>query len=128
MKVSKKTQYGLRALVHLTKGYPKKKFYTLKEISEKEDIPLAFLEKIFSRLEKAGFLVSKKGTGGGYRLLKDPSKTSVGEIFETLEGKIIPLDCSSCRKINVCSTKKLWRKIKESVKKSLYSLSLSDLI
>jgi len=60
MKISKKSQYGLRAMVYLAKNFGKKKRLSLKEISEKENIPFDFLEKIMSQLEKVKLVLSSK--------------------------------------------------------------------
>ena len=87
MKISKKTQYGLRAMIFLARG--KGKVFSLKEISEKEKIPYDFLEKIILRLKNAGFLKAKKGPIGGYYLSRAPEKIKVGKIIEVLEGKKI---------------------------------------
>ena len=74
MRVSKKTQYGLRAMVYLAKYSSKEKICPLKEISQKEDIPFDFLEKIISELQTARLVKAKKGVQGGYFLTKHPKK------------------------------------------------------
>ena len=80
MKVSKRTQYGLRAMVYLATAFGKKgKICSLKEISEKENISFDYLEKIISRLEKKGLVRAKRGVRGGYFLGRSPKKIKIGD-------------------------------------------------
>lgn len=84
MKVSKKTEYGLRfllALAELGEG----KFMGIYQISLRHTIPMKFLEAIAVQLKKFGMLEVKKGAGGGYRLKYPPSKINLLMVFECLE-------------------------------------------
>jgi len=126
--VSKKSQYGLRALVFLAKRSKNKKPVSIKEIAENEAIPFAFLEKIILDLEKSKIVKGKKGIGGGYVLAQRPQKISVKEIVEVLEKTIIPVDCSLCRRAKKCASKDVWGKVQKSINKTLKSITLADLI
>jgi len=134
MKFSTKSQYGLRAMVFLARA--KGKIFSLRTISEAEGIPFDYLEKIISRLEKAGFLKAKRGVNGGYFLAFKPEKIRVGEIIKTLEGSMAPVKCLienkekrySCPKEKSCQTKKVWAKIQDSLNSTLNSITLADLI
>lgn len=123
--VSKKSQYGLRAITYLAKV---KRIASLKEMAKAEAIPFDFLEKIVSRLEKAGLLISKKGRQGGYYLAKPANKITAGDIVEALEGKINPVECSLCGKAEKCVSKNVWDKVKQSLASTLYSITLKDLV
>lgn len=124
MKISKKSQYGLRALVYLAKI---KKLSPLKEISKKERIPFDYLEKILSELERAGLVRAKKGVQGGYFLTKEPEKTTVGEVVRVLESTV-PVSCVGCQMARICSTKSVWQKVQDSLDSTLDSVTLKDLI
>jgi Rrf2 family transcriptional regulator, cysteine metabolism repressor len=130
MKISKKSQYGLRALVFLARN--RDKVLSLRSISEKEKIPFNYLEKIFSQLEKKRLINSKKGVQGGYTLAVSPEKIKVGEVIKALEGEIILVECvgskSNCVLKKSCKTISAWRKIQESLEKTINSISLKDLI
>ena len=91
MKISKKSQYGLRAMVYLASLCLKKKPCPLKEVSKVEGIPFDFLEKIFSELQQEGLIKSRKEARGGYFLAKSPRKISVREILVVLENKLADL-------------------------------------
>lgn len=134
MRISAKSQYGLRAMVYLAKF--KDKISSLKEISEKEGVPFDYLEKIMSKLEKVSLVNSKKGAGGGYSLARSPQKITVGEIMRALEGKMALVKCVaeekkerfSCPRKKICLTKNVWGKIQEIINSTLNSISLADLI
>ncbi len=129
MRISKKSQYGLRSLVCLAKD--NERFLSLRTISEKEKIPFDYLEKIFSRLEKKGLLKSKKGIYGGYALAKNSKKITIGEILEALEGRITLVECmgaKTCSRKKSCPTRGVWKKIQDSLQKTINSITLEDLI
>jgi len=126
MQISKKSQYGLRAMVYLAKKNGKE-FFSLKDISEKESIPFDFLEKIMSELEKRKLVRAKKGIQGGYILAKKPEKITAKDIVSTLENTTA-VDCSFCGKYRKCLTKNVWRKIDIAIDKTLKSITLANLI
>jgi len=127
-KISKKSQYGLRAMVCIASFSGKNQICSTKMISEKEIIPFDFLEKIISKLEKAGLVKSKKGIQGGYFLAKPAKKISVEDIVSALEGKNPLVDCAICGRAKKCVSKNVWGKIEKSLDKTLNSIKLSKLI
>lgn len=87
MKLSKRTEYGLRAVVHLARLWPHN-YIQARDLSKDEHLPPKFLEAILLSLRCGGFLESKVGSGGGYRLSKSPRDIRVGEIVRRLEGRL----------------------------------------
>lgn len=134
MKISKKSQYGLRAMTYLAKVSKDKKICPLKEISEIEEISFDFLEKIFSKLEKVNLVKAKKGVRGGYFLARNPQKIKVGQIIRVLEGTMAPVKCLEreikflCPQEKRCLTKNFWQKLQNSLNFTLNSITLKDLL
>jgi len=130
LKISTKSQYGLRAMVFLAKCG--ERISSLKLISAKENISFDYLEKIISRLEKAGLTRSKKGSQGGYVLAKPPQRIKIGEIIRALEGDAGLVKCTTkaghCPLEKKCFAKKFWGKLQKSLNSALDSLTLADLI
>ncbi len=126
MKISKKTQYGLRALVYLAQN----NFSSIKKIATEEKIPYYYLEKIFSQLEKANIIKGKKGALGGYSLVKKNIK--LNEIFQALDEKMLLVSCldknNKCFKEKTCLTKKLWQNLQKKQQDYFNSITLKDLI
>jgi len=133
MKVSAKTQYGLRAMVLLAK---KGKMCSSKEIAKKEGIPAQYLEKIISELEKAKLVKAKRGAQGGYILAKNPREINAGEIIKTLEGTMAPVLCIAkekgkkycCPHEKGCLAKNVWQEIQDVLNATLSSITLEKLI
>ena len=62
----------------------------IRELAEKENIPVKFLEAILLELNRAGYLASKRGKGGGYFLKKPMNKITIGEIVRLIDGPLAP--------------------------------------
>jgi Rrf2 family protein len=129
-KISTKSQYGLRAMIYLAEN--KEKMHSLRDISEKEGISFSYLEKIISKLEKAGLLESRKGSRGGYRLSKSPEKIKIGKIVKAVEDNTLLIKCvgdsTNCLLAGKCSARRFWRELQQTLNKKLDSFSLADLI
>jgi len=126
MKVLKKAEYGLRAMIHLAKNH-NKKIISIREISNGEGIPFEFLGKIFLDLEKAKLVKARHGVNGGYSLARRPEKITVIDIVSLLEN-INAVNCAFCPKEKKCLTKNVWAKVDKAVNKALGSITLKDLI
>jgi Rrf2 family protein len=98
MRLSKRGEYGIRAMIYLSDGInPDKPFpiMQIKDISKHANIPPKFLGQILLELKNAGLLQSKMGFGGGYYLAKPPSEISLGHIERVLDGPLAPIRCVS---------------------------------
>lgn len=87
MRLSKRTEYGLRAIVQLAQVWPRS-YVQSKDLAGQEELPNKFLESILLALRRGGFLESKVGSGGGYRLARPPRDIHVGDIIRRLEGRL----------------------------------------
>lgn len=128
IKISKKAQYGLRAVVLLAKNYRAKRILSVREMANIEQIPFEFLEKIILQMEKADLVLGKKGAQGGYVLSKNPNKMTVKDIVSVLEGQQKTVDCSFCQRSKNCLTKSVWSKVTVELNKTLQGITLADLI
>jgi Rrf2 family transcriptional regulator, iron-sulfur cluster assembly transcription factor len=101
MRISRKAEYALRALLLIAKDCPEK-VHQIQDVSERGNIPVKFLEQILLTLRNEGLLTSKRGVGGGYSLRKRPSEMVVLDIIEMLDGPIAPLPCALERSSDAC--------------------------
>lgn len=85
MKLSKKSRYGLRALIDLAVN-SRTELVSLGSIAQRNDISAQYLEHVFSALRKAHIVKSMKGSQGGYFLERDSKEITVAQIVEALEG------------------------------------------
>jgi Rrf2 family transcriptional regulator, cysteine metabolism repressor len=102
MKLSKKSEYGLRALLELTLAHGSA---TLQrhDIAARQHIPIEFLEQILLALKRAGLLSSRRGAKGGYTLIKPPKDISLGHVIRILDGPLAPIGCVSKTAYQKCS-------------------------
>lgn len=133
--LSKKTQYGFRALTHLASHYGKGPVL-ISEIAAKKQIPLKFLENILNHLKKEDILESKKGKGGGYILKHPPKKITLAKIIRVLDGPIALLPCISlnfyqkcadCDEMN-CGLRHVMAMARDATLKVLEKKTLADLV
>lgn len=95
MKLSKRGEYGLRAMVTLASQPSPHDIVQAKEIAEREKIPVKFLEQILLALKNAGLLGSRSGAGGGYYLARPADQITLGQIVRVLDGPLAPIRCVS---------------------------------
>jgi len=104
MKISKRCQYALRALVDMglaqALSHP---LVRIGDLAKKENLPLKFLEQIFLQLKEAGYIESKRGKQGGYLLAKPASEIYFGEVIRLLDGSLAPIPCVSQTAYERCS-------------------------
>ena len=90
MKLSTKSEYACLALIDLSENY-ESGWVTIADISKRQGIPKKYLENILLIMNRAGYLVSKRGIHGGYRLSRDPGGISVAEIVRLMDGALAPV-------------------------------------
>jgi Rrf2 family protein len=102
VKLSKKSEYGLRALLELTSAHGKT---TLQrhEIADRQHIPIEFLEQILLTLKRAGLVASRRGIKGGYSLIKQPREITLGHVIRLLDGPLAPIGCVSKTAYQKCN-------------------------
>lgn len=108
MRVSKKTDYALRALFTLVDHFGSGPI-PIRELSRRNDVPKKFLEQIMLALKKCGWVDSEPGLRGGYVLAKSPDKITMGEVIRHFEGILAPIECVSVRGYKRCSQEPLCR-------------------
>jgi|SRR5690606_11459151 len=104
MKLSRKGEYALRALIDL--GIARevgRDLVQVTELAETEVIPVKFLEQIMFELRAAGYIESRRGKFGGYRLAKDPDEIRIGEIVRLIDGPLAPIGCVSQTSYQRCT-------------------------
>jgi Rrf2 family protein len=102
MKMSKKSDYALRALFSLAEG-PGSGPISIRELAERNDIPRRFLEQIMIELRIRGWVRSIAGRDGGFVLAKPPEEITMGEVVRHFDGLIAPIGCVSVSSYEPCS-------------------------
>jgi Rrf2 family protein len=125
MRVSKKTDYALRALFTLVEHFGRGPI-PIRELARRNDVPKRFLEQIVLDLKRQGWVDSQPGVRGGILLAKPPSKITMGEVVRHFDGIIAPIECVStsgyvrCTQESVCRFRRVFLDVRN------YATSLMD--
>jgi Rrf2 family protein len=127
---SRNCEYAIRALAEISNDKAERK-YLAREICRKADIPEPYARKTFQLLVRNGFLKAVPGPGGGYTLARDPRKTTVLDVIETVEGPGFFSKCvlglSACGERKPCALHSVWVDFKKQLMGALGALTLSEL-
>lgn len=131
MRISIKSDYGLRAVMELAASYGQGHLQTA-EIAARRAIPEPFLEQLLPTLRKAGIIVSLRGPQGGHELATNPSRVTVGDVVRALEGPLVVMDCSgageACRSIDGCVLQEMWMAVRSEMESILDRTTIEELL
>ena len=139
MRLSKRGEYGLRAMINLASHSPTpdpQAVVQIKEIAERQHIPAKFLEQILLSLKNAGLLHSRMGIGGGYYLARPASQITLGNIVRILDGPLAPVRCVSqmayepcgCPDEETCGLRLVMLDVRNAIAERLDNTTLADVI
>ena len=130
MKLSTRGQYGTRALLDLALHHDEEPVL-LKDIAQRQQISLRYLEHLITPLIAAGIVLSTRGPRGGVSLAKPPEEIRLSEVIQLLEGSIAPVECVNnpriCTRSELCVTRDIWGELKKAMNGVLESTTLQDL-
>ncbi len=134
MKLSLRGEYALRALLvlGLNRGQA---VVRAQRISDEQHIPKRFLEQILNELKTGGFVQSKRGVAGGYRLARRPEEIALASVIRHIEGALAPVGCvserfyekCSCPDESRCAVRNVMKEVREAVVKILERVTLAEL-
>ena len=132
MLVTTKGRYAMRLMAYIA-SFPGRKV-ALREVAEKEDISLKYLEQLAHSLVSANLLKSVRGHGGGYLLERDAAEIKAGEILRAAEGTTAPVSCpaleksGSCPREKMCTTIDFWAGLENVIEDYVDGVTLADLV
>ena len=131
MKLSTRGRYGTRALLDLALHRGEKPV-PLKDIAQRQNIPLQYLEHLITPLIAGGIVWSTRGARGGVSLARPPEEIKLSEVIGLLEGSIAPVECVNdpkyCSRSDLCVTRDIWGELKKVMDGVLESTTLQDLV
>ena len=131
MKISTRTEYGIRVLVTLARqpgGGP----LALSEIARREKLPHAYLEQLVGTLRRAGLLTATRGQAGGYRLAREADLIFMADAVRALEGPLLEMPCAgsdsleACDRPQPCSVHEIFQRVFESLNGVLGGTTLAE--
>jgi Rrf2 family transcriptional regulator, iron-sulfur cluster assembly transcription factor len=131
VELNTKGRYAVTALADLAK-YGAGEAVSLASVSERQQLPLSYLEQIFMSLRRSGLVESARGRSGGYRLTKPADAISVADIMHAVEEQTRMTSCrdgkTPCRGDKPCLTHSLWTALGEEIDGFLSHVTLQDVL
>jgi Rrf2 family protein len=132
MMISTRGRYALRVLIDLAE-HQNGGYIPMKDVAERQDISLKYLEKILPVLAKNNLIEGVHGKGGGYKLTRVPEDYSVGEILRMTEGDLAPVAClecgaKPCDRADKCRTLPMWSKFNDITNDYFDGITIADLM
>ena len=132
--LTRKGKYGLKALVHLA-GLPDGQLTFVNDVAQANNIPKKFLDAILADLRNAGFVQSRKGKDGGYRLARPAGEIKVGHVVRVLDGPLAPFPCASrtryerCEDCDeqTCQVRHMMLEVRQAIAEVLDNRSLAEM-
>jgi Rrf2 family cysteine metabolism transcriptional repressor len=133
MKFGVGVDYSLKALLVLAERYPSVQPLQVEAIATAQGIPENYLRRLLISLKRGGLVLSQKGPSGGYILARPPSRITMADVVELIEGDYVPVECleeganSPCRRDRTCAMRDVWRQVRDQVNSILRSTTLEML-
>jgi Rrf2 family protein len=134
MKLSQRGEYALRALMVLGQSHSDG-VVRIQAISEQQNIPKRFLEQILNDLRSGGFVESRRGVAGGYRLRLPADKIPLAKVVRHIEGALAPVGCvsenfyekCSCPNERQCAIRSVMKEVRDAIVTILEKVTVADL-
>jgi Rrf2 family protein len=132
LKVPQKLEYAIRAMIELAVRRDEGGLIPAREIAERQQVPLRFLEQQLGALSRAGLVESFRGAGGGCRIARDPADITVAQIADAIEGQIYPVFClepsdHTCFADSRCGLQGFWADVARAVQEVFERTTVADL-
>ncbi len=133
MKFGVGVDYSLKALLMLAERYPSTQPLQVEAIATAQNIPENYLRRLLISLKRGGLVLSQKGPSGGYILARPPSRITMADVVELIEGDYVPVECledganSPCRRDQACAMRDVWRQVRDQVNSILRAATLETL-
>ncbi len=129
--ISTRGRYALRVMIDLAE-HRNGRYIPMKEVAERQEISLKYIERIMPTLTKARLVEGQHGKGGGYMLCREPEDYTVGEILRAAEGDLAPVAClnndaAPCPRAAECRTLPMWKKFYALTNDYFDGISLAEL-
>lgn len=132
MKITTKGRYGLRAMVELGRAYEEQEYVSLKSVSQNQNIPENYLERLLAKMRKDNLVSTRRGTQGGYRLIRSPKEITVLEILQAVDESLYLVECTedttTCPQYERCPSHRIWAKMAREMQRVARETSLEELL
>jgi Rrf2 family cysteine metabolism transcriptional repressor len=125
MRVSAKAEYAIKAVLDLAM-HQRDELIPIQDIAARQAIPQRYLEQVLLALKRSGLLTSRRGSSGGYHLMRPPEEITVGAVLRAVEGENAPFEVAGRRRDGY-DLAELWGEIAEAVSRVVDGLTFGEL-
>jgi FeS assembly SUF system regulator len=129
LRISKLTDYGTVILACLAQQ--PERMLTASEVAERTKVGLPTVSKLLKKLQRAGLVVSTRGSHGGYQLSRTAAEITAARILDALEGPLALTECSgehsSCGIEGSCRVGHTWQRVNAAIRRALNDVTLAQL-
>lgn len=129
MKINKNIRYGLRAIVEIAKSHEP---VLQKEIAERQEISLYYLDSIISGLRNAGLIINSGGKSSGYVLAKKTNEITIYQVYRAFNPELQIVDCNcgaqECKRLKDCPVKNYWCELNSKFKEIMKNKTIEDIL
>jgi len=130
--IRRKTDYGIRALAHMTLTDSERRVFGARDIAEARDVPEVYMQKVLHALAEAGIVQSHRGVFGGFSMVKEPEDITLLSLMEALQGPVAINKCALgqglCPREKDCGVRGRWCDIQGQLHEFLSGITLADLL
>ena len=132
MRISTRSTYGIRALLHLATRYGEGPV-AIGHMVQGEGLPRRYMEQLLHRLRREGLVRSVRGRNGGYVLAREPGRITLADALRALDGTIAPVSCvdrfrqPQCDRMEGCAAREMWKDVTQRIEQVLESVTLAGL-
>lgn len=134
MKFGVGVDYCLKALITLAERFPTGQPQRVEEVAIAQNIPENYLRRLLIELKRGGIVASQKGPNGGYLLARHPSRITMADVVQIIEGDFTPVEClgdapagTLCQPGDGCAMREVWCEVRDSVTAILSRTTLQAL-
>jgi Rrf2 family protein len=130
MRLTRHADYAVRVMIELA-SHPAGAVVPRSRISERQDVPAAYLAKIVQSLARAGLVRTRPGAGGGISLGVPPEAVTLRGVIEAVEGPILLNRCvaapGACPRDRFCPVHPVWLRVQALVTRELDAVTIAAL-
>lgn len=131
LKLTKRADYGLMAMLYLAERAEDGRIHSAKNIAHANNIPLAALAKTLQTLARAELIASQHGATGGYTLARPARNISALDVISAFDGPPIITSCTTihgnCEMVGHCKVQEPLRRVNDSIRALLSNITVADL-
>lgn len=131
MKLNTKVRYGLRAMTDIAENQSDGGVLQ-KDIAERQDIPLSYLDSIISGLRRRGLIMNAAGKRSGYKLTKSADEITVYDVYRSFEPELTLINClcdkMECQRSGCCPARDYWFELNKHLKGLLSNSTLDQIM